>query len=66
MALTTEISLTANQLDMILQGLQSVKPHEVENAAALVRLWNRMARERDRLHFNSQGLPYIDPAVFKN
>lgn len=66
MTLATEISLTADQVDMIVQGLQSIKGYEVKDAAALLRLWERMVKERDRLQFHSQGLPYIDPAAFKN
>lgn len=66
MTLATEISLTADQLDMIVQGLQSIKGYEVKDAAALLRLWDRMVKERDRLQVHSRGLPYIDPAVFEN
>lgn len=56
MTLATEISLTADQLDIIVQGLQSIKGYEVKDAASLLRLWDRMVKERDRLHLNSQGM----------
>lgn len=64
MTLTTEISLSPSQLDMVIKGLQSIKGYEVEDAAALLRLWDQMVKERDRLRFHSQALPYIDPAMF--
>lgn len=66
MTLATEISLTADQLDIIVQGLQSIKGYEVKDAVALLRLWDRMVKERDRLQAHAKGLPYINSAAFKS
>lgn len=58
------ISVDLEQLEMLLQGMRSVKGYEIDDAVKFLKLHSLLKQEAERLKAHAKGLPYIDPANF--
>ena len=59
------ISVDLEQLEMLLQGMRSVKGYEIDDAVKFSELHSLLTQEAERLKAHAKGLPYIDPAMFR-
>ena len=58
------ISVDLEQLEMLLQGMRSVKGYEIDDAVKFLKLHSLLTQKAERLKAHAKGLPYINPANF--